>query len=927
MSVNKIVLFFLIHVSFLPGFFQAVAIDTCFADGSSAVDLEKCLHVLEDEHRVLNIEDILEGKATFVNEKDGNLNFGFTNSSFWIKFIIKHTGMQPKDYYVQVKNPDINELKFYELVNGQLKKEVQTGENYKFSSRGNSNRNFVFKLNLEPGVSHTVIIQCYNNGDALFVPLTVQPEKVFFQGEYRDMLIHGAFYGITLLILLLNLYLFKSLRDKIYFYYVFYAFFVFLFVLNLDGLFFKYFIPESPWFSNHITPVFPTISIIFLTRISDLFLQASKHPVAKRYLITMEIMAYVVIVLSFFDGKLFIAGVVGALIVYSLTFSGVYFFSFVLFKKRAIPLRLFSSAFLFMLIATIIYFLRDAGIIPHSLFAENIGRIGLFGQSTLLLLAVIARFRLQQDESRKVLQERNEEIETQKESLVLINAELEKLSIVASEVENSVAIYHVDGDLEWCNRAFEKLYGMDLKNIKRKVGSSIKDIISHPGINDIIEEALEEREPVIFDNEMVDYRGRQVWLQTTLTPFMNDKNKILKLITIASDITQLKNYEFELIEAKEKAEESDRLKTTFLSNMSHEIRTPLNAILGFSELLKDNQDFPISKQKQYIHIIQDNGKHLLQLISDIIDISRLEAGELKLTPTRGNLNQTMDELYSYFSSEIKDRLKKPIELNYVKGENDDKALIITDHQRVKQVLSNLISNAIKFTKEGSVEIGYDLKGNQVEFHVKDTGIGIPAEKKDIIFQRFSQIESGLTRQYEGAGMGLYLAKGMVHKLEGNLWYISTEGEGSVFYFSIPVVRVLPVKDSIPQGKVPAYRWEGKKFLLVEDTVDVRMYFDELMQYTGAILEKASTGRKALEMVKESDYDLVLMDIRLPDINGFDVTRKIREFNHRLPIIAQTAIAIDSEKERCLESGCDDYISKPIKGNELLFKIEKLLYHP
>jgi PAS domain S-box-containing protein len=380
----------------------------------------------------------------------------------------------------------------------------------------------------------------------------------------------------------------------------------------------------------------------------------------------------------------------------------------------------------------------------------------------------------------------------------------------------------------------------------------------------------------------------------------------------------------ELRKAKEKAEESDRLKSAFLANMSHEIRTPMNGIMGFAQLLKEKEP-EADKSKEYLNIIYGRTRHLLQIINDIVDISKIEANQLDIHKENFDLNGLLNnlyeeqqkELYEVGKSKIRLRVKKPVTGNFfVEG----------DSHRIRQVLLNLLSNAVKFTNEGYIEFGYQLEDDhQTTFYVKDTGIGIPRDKHKEIFERFRQGDESPTKSYEGTGLGLTISKNLVELMEGNIWVNSTEDNGSCFYFTLPLQPRQHNRDTSGESFEEQYHWEGKHILLVEDDPASQEYLREGLAPTRAGITISESGQNALEqMNKTENFDLILMDIRLPDINGLEVTRKIRQSDKYIPIIAQTAHAMGEDRLKCIRAGADDYIAKPIDIHELLSIINKYI---
>jgi len=430
-----------------------------------------------------------------------------------------------------------------------------------------------------------------------------------------------------------------------------------------------------------------------------------------------------------------------------------------------------------------------------------------------------------------------------------------------------------------------------------------------------------------------DHRGNIRWFVDKGVALKNENGETVKLIGTISDITQQQVIEEQLILAKEKAEEADNLKSAFLANMSHEIRTPMNGILGFSDLLMSEDTTP-QEQKNYIEIIYQSGKQLLNIINDILDISKIEVGQIQIHEENCSLNEMLNELQGLLKPTIQS--KKGIKLEVHKELSDNESLVITDGYRVRQILTNLINNAIKFTSKGYVEFGYMLmpadelaenKAPYIQFYVKDTGIGIPESKREIIFDRFRQSDESHTRKFGGTGLGLAISKGFVDLLGGNIWHDSIEKSGSTFFFTIPYKAGHPNALNKIEAKFNSnYAWQKKSLLIVEDDEPSYQYLSRILKKTGIEIIRATSGYEAVVICdKQRHIDLVLMDIQLPGMNGYQATQRIKEICPDLPIIAQTAHALQEDKQKSLDAGCIDYISKPIKRQILLAKIEKILH--
>ena len=414
----------------------------------------------------------------------------------------------------------------------------------------------------------------------------------------------------------------------------------------------------------------------------------------------------------------------------------------------------------------------------------------------------------------------------------------------------------------------------------------------------------------------------------TLFPLISLLNGLVFSLEKEKRLRKLLRREHEdLAYAKRKAEESDRLKTAFLSNMSHEIRTPMNAILGFSNLLS-HPDINASEKEEFVNLIKINGKNLLTLVEDIIDISKIDSGQLviKNSPTR--LHDLLMSVYESFLDDIKRRGLMNLKLYLKEGVSDENIQILTDGHRLKQIFINLVGNAVKFTDRGFVEFGYTLLDNQfVRFYVKDTGIGLPKGKEDEIFDRFAKYNNDKEKLYGGTGIGLSIAKHLVELMGGEIWVESEPLVGTTFYFTLPFhkIEAKSVPGKASSSKKNVYNWEGKTFLVAEDEEDNFRYIEVALSLSNASLIWARDGKEAVEIFKKVDnIDLVLMDIKMPLMDGYTATREIKKINKDVPVIAQTAYALSEEKDKSLAAGCDDYIAKPISYEDLLGTIHKFV---
>ncbi len=386
-----------------------------------------------------------------------------------------------------------------------------------------------------------------------------------------------------------------------------------------------------------------------------------------------------------------------------------------------------------------------------------------------------------------------------------------------------------------------------------------------------------------------------------------------------------KRTEIELIKAKEHAEESDRLKSAFLATMSHELRTPLNAIIGFSGIIGQGMDS--SEQEEYIRIINRSGKNLLNIIEDLFNISMIESGDIRVEMEHFSFDKFRNQLNEILYSEIKSMDKPNLAIHYSPDPSNQDIYLFTDQNKLLQIFSNILKNAVKFTQNGSIEYGYSVgNGKEITFFIKDTGIGIAPELQKVIFEKFRQADETFTRKFGGTGLGLSISKRLTELLNGNIWVESEPGQGSVFHFMIPC-RDLSWHSSRGGGnenQVLGFL-HNKTILLVEDEESNFLLIKTILKHSDATLLWAKNGKEGIEMIDtHEDISLVLMDIKMPVMDGYEATRMSKTIRPKLPVIAMTAHALYGDEEKAFESGFDNYIPKPINKSLLFTILEQYL---
>jgi PAS domain S-box-containing protein len=561
--------------------------------------------------------------------------------------------------------------------------------------------------------------------------------------------------------------------------------------------------------------------------------------------------------------------------------------------------------------------------------------------SVLIIILIILLY------SRSIFKQRTNKILEEK------NKELQKLSIVASETDNAVTICDAEGNFEWVNESLFRLFGYTLEERKKIHESNVVKASSNPNIKDILSKVKETKKSTVYESLVETRSGEIKNLQTTLTPFLDKKGEIQKLIFVDTDISKLKNAEKEILQkneeiqsqkdelekhrnkleqevdqrtkdlniSKEKAEESDRLKSSFLTNMSHEIRTPMNAIIGFSSMLGED-DLETEIKNNLISEISTHGYSLLNLIDNILELARIDTNQLKIQKEKVELVNIMQNVHNSFYDLVE---LKGLNLNLQIPKN--KVEVYSDGYRIKQIFNNLIDNAIKYTEIGNVDIGYTITRNTVEFFVKDTGIGLSLNQQTHIFYRFTKVEDNKKKLYRGAGLGLAICHNIVSLLNGNIWVESEPEKGSSFYFTIPA----HIKDNgfaIDTEKKTVidsdFDWSDKTILIAEDEESNYRYLEMLLKNTKVKIVWVENGKEAIEKSKENDYDLILMDVKMPILDGLEATQIIKSNNSKIPIVSVSAFSSKEDVNLSIKAGCEEHLSKPIQKTTLLRTIIKYI---
>ena len=536
----------------------------------------------------------------------------------------------------------------------------------------------------------------------------------------------------------------------------------------------------------------------------------------------------------------------------------------------------------------------------------------------------------------KTVQQKTQELNSELSIRKQTEKQLVKERTLLRQFINAIPdpLFHKDKDGRYVN--YNNAFGALINNEHEILGKTDFDIFPTELAKDILNSDLKAyttKTPVIDERWITPANGEKLLLSTHRTPFFDEKGQLIGLVGAGRNITAQHKAEEELRVAKERAEQSDKLKSAFLANMSHEIRTPMNAIIGFSNLLL-NPDLSHDQKREYVKFINSSGNTLLNLINDIIDIAKIEAGEITILEKEFNLIDLLREQHSLFTNMAVSQDKAHLNINLIVPEGISELRVILDQLRLKQVLSNLLSNAVKFTDKGTISLGLKIGETHFEFWVADTGIGIPQSHRKQIFEQFRQVDETLSRKYGGTGLGLTISQRLIELMNGNIWLESEEGAGSTFFFRVPITnktralwdssQSMQKKQRSATSDTAASSWQHINLLIAEDEEMNYLYLKEVLNPTGVNITWAHNGKEAVELMESNDYNIVLMDIKMPIMNGIEAAQAILKKKPEQAIIAQTAYAMHEEKQQCLDMGFRAYLTKPLLPKILLSAIQECI---
>ncbi|MGV1099649.1 7TM diverse intracellular signaling domain-containing protein [Thiovibrio sp. JS02] len=829
------ILLLAIIVIFQPEFSLASAPAVSLTADQGTYHLGRHLELLQDPGAELTIAQIRrpEHDGRFSRSDSDSPGFGFTNAAVWARFTLANTLPRSIEYYLEIKYPLLDHMELYQPDESGGYTISEGGDRYPFAERAIQYRNNIFPITLGPGQQKTFYLRCITTS-SLNLPVTLHSPANLASEISSEQTLLGIYYGILLVMMIYNLFIFISLKDNTFLYYVLFVLTYMLFQLSLNGMAFQYFWPNRIWWANNCTPLFIFLAYIWATQFTRKILDTPRNvprlDAILRACLILSILGSVITLFFSYNLSIRLATLM-SLTVFALIAAG-----FLCMLKGYRPARYYFLAWSLFLLGVTVYALKTFGVLPHT-FITNWGiQIGSAWEVILLSMGLADRFYLMKQEKEQLQSEYAQEMRDAHDNL-----------------EKSFR------ELELFKNSLEKL--------------------------------VEER-----------------------TEDLNNLNEDL-----AQEALDRKN-------AEQRAEAASRAKSQFLASMSHEIRTPMNAILGMANMAAKGAETP--RMRQYLKIIQDSGQSLLALINDILDFSKIEAGRLDLECTNFDLRETLDGLADMFSKQV---AEKGIEL-IISLDRAVPCAVVGDPLRLRQILTNLTNNALKFTESGEIVIGVRLEKTtgdwaSLRFSVKDSGSGINHDQIRKLFNEYTQADTSTARLYGGTGLGLAISKQLVTLMGGEISAESAPGQGSIFHFTIQLQ--LQPRELQQEQSLPPHRWGSRVLLAVQHPI-LRQSLREMLAGFGCVAEPVDSAAGLTTRLPSAeqgrDLALLVLDASLPGLAVSDFLQQLapRAETQPLPVIILSAMGVDLAPERINFHPGVSVLTKPIKQSYLFEAVRRHL---
>ncbi len=886
-------------------------------DDIDKYDIGDQIEYFADSSNQLSLEQVIQRSDEFIKSESVIPNFGYTDASYWVKINYKYESdllLEKRRYAIEIFYPLIDKIEVYQQDRFGKYSVSNHGDSQPFFYRSPMYRNHIIKFDAEPDKEKTIYMKFSSQG-SLRISLRILSDEHLLEHVSYVELFYGLGFGTLLIMIIYNLFLFVSLRESMYLNYVFYTISFLVLQLSLTGHAFEFLWPSNVWLANYSVSIWGAIfilmSLIFLRSLLQTSINLPRVDSFLKlvmYISIINMIACFVIpygisirILSVFGifiaGLLITTGLIGL-------FSGI----------RAARYYVVGCGCLWL--GIVAYLMMAKGVITNSFWTENGILIAAIFELLIFSFALADRINFEIKQREKV----------QKESLEYLNDYVS----VFEHAEEGLFRISLDGKFTNINSSLVHILGYRTKDdILNRPINPLRYFFAHfADVKKFIKIMRQNDRVTSFEIEYFK-QGRQEkgWASCSVRLVRDFSNFPLYYEGSVLDITAKKDKEL----AEKRMEEikaTAEAKGIFLANMSHEIRTPMNSVLSFIELAQRLPGKTL-KMENYLSKIKVSSQSLLRIINDILDLSKIEAGKLKLEQINFDIGVVASNIREIFSEQAKNR---GIDFDFEIADDVPRKLI-GDPERLNQVLVNLVSNAIKFTETGGVTVSVTngfIKGKNanIKFEVKDTGIGIKRELMPLLFTPFNQLDDSVCRKMGGTGLGLSICSNLVTLMRGKIFAESIEGKGSIFTFSASfrmrknvVVNEQFTKPVSAAQKVQQENLSHKKsVLIVEDNELNQEVLKELLSEFDVEIHVTENGSEGVDAIKEQLFDLVLMDLQMPEMNGYEAARKIRALGFEMPIVAITANALKGVKDKCLQAGMNDFMTKPIDVAAFINKI-------
>ena len=893
----------------LPVMARAAAPALVYSQAQEHYRLDSYLDILEDRSGTISFAEASSpGLADrYIRNLQNRPNLGFSPSAFWVRFTSGNSFDPGRRWLLAVEYLLLNRVDVYLPLSDGSYQHKASGNLLPFNAREIKNRNLLVRLPPSALNGAPVYVRV-QSGSAIALPMSIWTQSAHDYHDHHVQFILGLYYGTLLVIIVYSLMLLLTLRDITYFYYLLFVVNFSLYQAIMNGTAYEYLWPEQPWWNSNSLVTFVALSSIGIVLFTRKFLNTAIYtPVLHRILLGAALCSAAVAALPLFCSY-GLAVRAMTLISTPATISSVILAGFFCLKHNSRPARYFLIAWLMFFLGIIVQILRVYGLLSNADIFLHAPQIGFLFTVVLLALALADRI----DIIRKAA----------------IDAQENYQSIFNNSTEG-IFRASPDGQITLVNPALATIFGYSSPMEVLTSRLDLEAIYANP------EERAELRNQLFsvgvvrnFTTEMYRRDGSKLQALINVYAIRDNKGQVLYTEGMLTDITERRRAD-EMRLAKEAAEAASQAKSRFLATMSHEIRTPMNGIIGLTDLLLA-QELPATIRK-YQELIKISAERLLIIINDILDFSRIEAGNLSLEQVPFNLRETLAPTLELMA--IRAQAKG---LRFSRHLDDNIPLcLVGDPNRLGQVIINLLANAIKFTESGKIDLSMVVEsrhGHEIVLHCKvsDTGIGVAEQQKEKIFEEFTQGDISISRVFGGSGLGLAISAKLVAMMGGRIW-VEDGVPGSIFHFTVRYRLLFEEAFPLNHGETETPRLDFPKplhVLLVDDDKINRIVAGEFLRQQGWQVTEAENGRQALAAVASMGFDLVLMDLEMPVMDGLEATRMIRENvgagTRHLPIIAMTAHALESYRQQCLAAGMDDFISKPFEINAVLQVIHRHL---